>query len=299
MALPFGKALLWVASLAALPAIAMAPAQAADMSPIQEALQHDFRPWQIGGGLFGRTPDSPGIQPDGSIWWESVDSPLLGKGLNKPHKWLAERCAADHGALLQALPISTSHGPATIVDPVSHAALTVSGRMLLRWSWQAQRLPMIRPDDQSLEVQSADLGLFSCMQDQTPLWHVAVTIAAHPGGEGLLAVNTGRAGEVRLSLRVVDAKLVEETAQILASEDRQRLTLQADRSARQQSANQAKIAFQRGLAVGTQTNCGMVIDIRGAVAQIQQDGTYMGATPPTHWVRIDMLAPPGTVCSVM
>ena len=258
------------AALCAVLATQGIPASAAETLLLQEALQKEFKPWQIGGSWFGKVPDAPGVQPDGSVWWEGFSDSLIGKGLNKPRKWLAERCNAEQGTLIQALPVSTSHAPVNIIDPTSHATLSVNGRMLLRWSWQAERLPSIQPDDQSLEIPSADFGLFSCTgQNGAPLWHVAVGVAAHPRGGYLVPVNTGRANEMRLSLRIVDAKLVQDTALLLAAEDRDRQTLRADRSARQQSADRSRQAFQSALALGIQTNCGMIIGLNGPLVEVQ------------------------------
>jgi len=276
-------------------------ASAADALPLQEAIQKEFKPWQIGGSWFGKVPEAPGVQPDGSIWWESVNNPLLGKGPNKPRKWLVERCNADQGVLAQALPVSTSHAAVTITDPASHASLTVTGRMLLRWSWQVQRLPTLAPDDQGLEITSTDMGLFSCTgQNGAPFWHVAVGIAAHPRGGYLVAVNTGRADEMRLSLRIVDAKLVQDTAQILAAEDRDRQALRADRSARQQSADQSRQAFQSALALGTRTNCGMVIGLNGPLVEVQLPDYVRSRNGATRvFVRRDQIdTPDGARCQV-
>lgn len=258
------------AALCAVLAAQSIPASAEETLPLQEAMQKEFKPWQIGGSWFGKVPDAPGVQPDGSIWWEGFSDSLIGKGLNKPRKWLTERCTAEQGALTQSLPVSTSHAPVTIIDPASHASLSVNGRMLLRWSWQMQRLPSIQPDDQSLEIPSADFGLFSCAgRNGAPLWHVAVGIAAHPRGGYLVAVNTSRANEMRLSLRIVDAKLVQDTGMLLAAEDRERQALRADLSERQQIADRSRQTFQSALALGAQTNCGMVIGLNGPLVEVQ------------------------------
>jgi hypothetical protein len=83
------------AALTSSPVIALA----ADRLPLQEAIQKEFKPWQIDVSWFGKTPDAPGVQSDGSIWWVSFSDSLIGKGPNKPRKWLTERCNADQGTL--------------------------------------------------------------------------------------------------------------------------------------------------------------------------------------------------------
>ena len=103
-----------------------------------------------------------------------------------------------------------------------------------------------------------------------------------------MAVNTGRANEMRLSLRIIDAKLVQDTTLLLAAEDRDRQVLRADLSARQQSA----------LALGIQTNCGMVIGLNGPLVEVQlPSGMSLRNGSTRVFVRRDQIdTPEGARC---
>lgn len=70
------------------------------------------------------------------------------------------------------------------------------------------------------------------------------------------------------------------------------------RTAAYEARQKALADFQRGLQIGSVTNCGMIIDMRGAVAQVQQDGIYSGVTAPTRWVGVDQLLPRRMGCPV-
>lgn len=70
------------------------------------------------------------------------------------------------------------------------------------------------------------------------------------------------------------------------------------RTAAYEARQKALADFQKALQIGSVTNCGMIIDMRGAVAQVQQDGIYSGVTAPTRWVRVDQLLPRGMGCPV-
>jgi hypothetical protein len=71
----------------------------------------------------------------------------------------------------------------------------------------------------------------------------------------------------------------------------------AERTAVYEARLKAIDDYRKSLQVGSATNCGMIIDMRGAVAQLQQDGIYSGVTAPTRWVRMDQLLPRGNACS--
>lgn len=83
---------------------------------------------------------------------------------------------------------------------------------------------------------------------------------------------------------------------LAAAEQQTRQDGEARLAARQASLKAAE-EFQKTLQVGSATNCGMIIELRGAVAQVQQNGTYIGVTAPTRWIRVDQLAPRGAACS--
>jgi hypothetical protein len=82
---------------------------------------------------------------------------------------------------------------------------------------------------------------------------------------------------------------------LVAAEQQTRQDVEARLAARQASLKAAE-EFQKTLQVGLVTSCGMIIEMRGAVAQVQQNGTYIGVTAPTRWIRVDQLAPRGAAC---
>ena len=55
---------------------------------------------------------------------------------------------------------------------------------------------------------------------------------------------------------------------------------------------QQAVAFQKQIKVGDRSNCGLIIDLRGPLAQVQ----FWNINPPVAWVPITSLAPEHFPC---
>lgn len=85
-------------------------------------------------------------------------------------------------------------------------------------------------------------------------------------------------------------------ASVLASETaarEQNARLEESRLAAMQAAREEAAAFQRRLAIGTETNCGTVINVRGPMAEVALPINLTAPNGATvFWSRIDRLLPP-------
>lgn len=271
-------------------AVAMAvgiPVQAETPKPINDEIHSEFgkvsiiyRGWaaQMGKG------DARGKQADGSVWWAASNRPggMFDTGREHPHHWLDKKCKAVNGSLNLVLPATSPHPSVTIKDPETQGELIITDRMLFRWGTVVQTETEIHDQAPKYNDPTGHFGLFSCISSTgQPLWHVAVMPAMETfQNEFRMATVVDTGPYTLLSLRTVDAKTVKTIADILVSEDRRIAAMQAaDReaevrrstaaAARAQIATERQHAFQRTLAIGMETNCGLIIGLNGPLVEIQ------------------------------
>lgn len=124
-------------------------------------------------------------------------------------------------------------------------------------------------------------------------------LLTHSSDAGSLMMFSLSPPKVRTAIYAFRPSLVVPPAQAAENAQREMRRQAAAATANQAAyeANQKALAdYRKSLQIGAVTNCGMIIDMRGAVAQLQQNGVYSGVTAPTRWVRVDQLLPKGNAC---
>lgn len=284
--------------------------------PIEDAVKQQFVQSKIRHGLIRSVTlnDDRGLQPDGSIWWVSTIS--AGHDLARmfgpidlfshpsdsvPRRWLADRCQLDGGTLTLAMPYA-HHSDISIVDPSSHAPLIISEHMLFRWG-TVLTPSKVNFQDYSPRSQTRDnFGLFSCAAvNGSPIWHVAITPALNENLSPARAVNPHIPASM-MSIRVVNAETVQKTLSYFEDENQQRrgslLKFQNQQRADLKAVTERMRAFETNLAIGTETNCGMILDIKGPIVEVQVPSyVRLGNGQTRVFVHKDILdVPDGNRC---
>ncbi len=237
-----------------------------------------------------------GPQPDGSYWWLAYFAYQNVREYAGPYNSLKAQCTKAKGTMIQAARYRVLGGPGkldvTLADPSGGGAFIVSPQMLRTWRSstpeEAEATARAEPRARWVQGGRADLidqrqvlGLFSCTRGaNTPLWHIAIL----PTGQGHLgALAEDSSSTVKwqiLSIRLVTRNLVQATkaeydeqlakasaSQKVAIEQSRQLTEQLEAEARKRAP--VMEAFRKNLAIGTRTNCGTVLDLRGPLVEVQ------------------------------
>jgi hypothetical protein len=261
-----------------------------------------------------------GRKPDGSYWWGAY----FGNGnvvvLSWPYKSLVKQCASGGGMMVPAMPYSLSYGPPAapvrLIDPSGGTDLALTPEMLRRWSAiiaTTTNPESIAPANYQRDSRNAELvdarkviGVFTCRlgEDGQVLWHVA--ILPTPMGDWGNFANSQMTGTSWVMLRIlaIDRALIDHTtAAFAAKETAERAqrkhsdALAAQRDA--DAAARARIelpklaAFQAKIAIGDDTNCGLVLGFKGPLVNVQVPANIkLPSGASTVFVKRTALAPP-------
>jgi hypothetical protein len=261
-----------------------------------------------------------GRKPDGSYWWGAY----FGNGnvvvLSWPYKSLVKHCESSGGALMPTIPYSLSYGPPTqparLVDPSGGPALTLTPEMLRTWSANsatdvaAERLLPAKYQSNSRNAELVDarkiIGVFSCHVGDggQVLWHLA--ILPTPMGDWNNFANSQMSGTSWVMLRIlaVDRALIDRTTAAFAARESadRALSKQSDAVAAQRNAEAAArarielpklAAFQAKVAIGDDSNCGLVLGFKGPLVNVQVPANIkLPSGASTVFVKRAALAPP-------
>ena len=236
-----------------------------------------------------------GRKPDGSYWWGAY----FGNGnvvvLSWPHKTLQKACAARGGSLTRIMPYSLDSGPpvasVALSDGASDDRFMVTSMMLRAWSAADAQTASFREDappsltgpsrNATLVDERGILGVFSCGAGALPpFWHVAILPTPHGHWQGFSRGIARQDSWVLLRIFEVDRALVERTAKAFAAAREARQTANqaaalAVKRADEAEAERMRIegptiaAFQRGVAIGSEINCGLVLGFNGPLVEVQ------------------------------
>lgn len=235
---------------------------------------------------------------DGYVWRTG----MLGS-YHRPRKFLEQVCQSDGGRLQQTLNLRSAR---EVSFNIEGRRTTISSRDVWRWSGEVfAGYAEENEVSQSSFVVSYPLpdwvppeafGLFGCVVNsaEDPIWSIAVMVH-HPH---------------ILTLREIDLPLVlageaeqrgREFDEQQEAERRRQATIAANElAARRQAQEDARLApWREALDIGDTTNCGMVIDTRGPIVQIQLPPGWLSPEGQREfWARRTSLtdAPPGQGC---
>lgn len=139
--------------------------------------------------------------------------------------------------------------------------------------------------------------MIAYVHDVTASYSYFTNPKRRPYNIALIAAMKPRHGTSKAFQRMVAARNLEadRLAQELGRQSQQRV----DRAAQQRAIR--LVEFKKNIAIGTATNCGLVINVRGPLAEIQLPANVQGPNGQTiYWVRRDMLTfdPPMTGCDL-
>ncbi len=221
--------------------------------------------------------DKRGTQSDGSVWWAASDDPgkIFRVGKDEPRRWLGEECHKAGGELAQTMPYKSDQKDTDFVDPVSQKIYHISGRMMLVWGWRLDSPHVPIRSDTSFRYDSDYLGLFICRTvTGTPIWYVAVTEAVEVYNGIFVRANViDFSPKTMLSIRAIDSNAIQQAGAIIDLEIRERAQQQADLEARRETHDENQAYFQSHIALGQDTNCGLVIGINGPLIEVQVPAT--------------------------
>jgi hypothetical protein len=259
------------------------------------------------GGLFGALDkflpastdaSSPvpveGHKPDGSYWWGAYFGPGNVGVFGWAHRALSERCLKDGGELMPILQYPVLGGASRpfvwLENPGGAGGFVVTTQMLRDWSHglsdgrlnaQVER----RYSENSRNAASVDarqvLGVFTCRAGgKPPLWHVS--ILPTPVGQWGQFVSNQSTGTswVMLRIQAVTRTLIDQTNATYAARtesqqrtDTQSQTIAAKRNAERIAGERVErssiAAFQKAIAVGDDTNCGLILGFKGELVEVQ------------------------------
>ena len=149
-------------------------------------------------------------------------------------------------------------------------------------------------DDYEKDV-AAVFGTFHCQRQGAPVWGVLID---HNGGgefspEGRIGHTTMRLtpmtpDDIAVAQAEAEARRQEDARRIAArdAERAQRAQAQAERAREErQRIESAAATFREGISLGTETHCGMVVQMRESLVEVQ---TIEGQ----RWFRLNQLYPP-------
>lgn len=261
-----------------------------------------------------------GRKPDGSYWWGAY----FGNGnvvvLSWPHKALQKHCAASGGSLTRVMPYSLSYSPPAapmrLIDPSGGTDLTLTPEMLRRWSAMSATTTnpqSIAPANYQRNSRNAELvdarniiGVFTCRfgEGEQVLWHVAILPTPMGDWDNFASAQMTGTSWVMLRILAIDRALIDRTNAVFAAKaDAQKAQRrQSDALAIQresEAAAKARIelpklaAFQAKVAIGDDTNCGLVLGFKGPLVNVQVPANIkLPSAASTVFVKRTALAPP-------
>jgi hypothetical protein len=261
-----------------------------------------------------------GRKADGSYWWGAY----FGNGnvvvLSWPYKSLVKHCESGGGTMMPAMLYSLSDGPPAapvqLTDPSSGSDVTLTPAMLRGWSanseaaTNAESLGRAKYQSNSRNAELVDarkiIGVFTCRATEggRVLWHVA--ILPTPVGDWNNFANSQMSGTSWVMLRIlaIDRALIDRTAAVFAAkegEDRARrgqsdalaIQRETEAAARARAELPKLAAFQAKVAIGDDTNCGLVLGFKGPLVNVQVPANIkLPSGASTVFVKRTALTPP-------
>ena len=301
-----------------------APGQANDL---QQFLAKRFKPYR---GVFGAIasvlpgkldPNSiagmEGLKPDGSYWTSVFFNRSNFSMFDDPRNALAKFCASSGGMMKRLRGFDLS--PKRDLNFVSVRRTDASGEYLVsdevvgRWAASLPDGSFARQHDPyfgsaNYGARSIDghgsLGLFSCVSGtDLAIWNVAILPTTSGAWNRLGDMSLQGDAAVVLSVREVDRAAVDRVQATLAVKRQAEAVVAADAARREVerakagAARAAEVipklqAFQSSVKMGDDTSCGLVLDVRGALVEVQVPPSVKLENGATRlFVKRTMLAP--------
>jgi hypothetical protein len=264
-----------------------ASAARAELSEAEQKLQ-SFLQKEYGAGFF--TIGNRGQDASGAFKWGAT----FHRELRKPLEKLTAHCLANSGVMQLALSAGRLQNEISAVTlKIAGTEQQVSHEEL--WDWESRKgfsitaqkygfdgvIPSALIAGRTKTIAAADanppMGLFVCSASESKgNWAVSIMPNDYAGtGWFYMTIRP-------VTVDFLDAWRARQLAIIEAAE-----TEEAQRRAEQERL----VPFQKSLTVGTQTNCGLVIDDRGPIVEVQLPAGSVGPNGERQfWIKREELA---------
>jgi hypothetical protein len=265
--------------------------QSDDEADLIAFLTKEYKPGALKFGNYGRAAD-------GNFVWGAT----FHRELRVPMIKLSTFCSSKSGTLKLLLPAAGifPNVAADTAITINDQSFTIDQADLFEWSGKVrgdsvqpalhgfeyvfdQRLIAGRTKVVSEANANPPLGLFGCIgEDRNLKWATSV-MAGHYGGNGwlylkILPVTYNFLADKREAAKVIKQR--EAASRQKQIEDVQKAEAFA-------AAEQQRLGpWQKGLRIGDQTNCGLIINDRGAVVEVQMPSGFVGpAAERQFWIK--------------
>ncbi len=300
--------MLWPPGLVMVIAMFVTFASPALANPSEDAFATFLhRKYSKTGGLFGAVDkilppssdtSSPvpveGLKGDGSYWWSAYYGPGNIGVFGWAKRAIGERCIKDGGTLELVAPyllqVPAQSQVITLKDPGGGGDFSVTPKMIFNWSGEfigdgfeaTDRYLQLAPARNAALVDArAVLGIFSCRRGEgLPLWHLSILPTPVGAWTNFADNNSKGTHWVILRIQAITRTLVERDNLAYAKvieENKQRVSAgqKADAQRREQWLARERILrpriarFQQELKVGEDTNCGLILELKGPLVEVQ------------------------------